>query len=813
MLKRLSAAVAAVGMAVSGISYAEESYEVYVSTETGITVTTPEINYLPGESISVEFFITNTLGEDKELNLMLDIENESLERVGGTALSRTVKAGKTVPVDFGISGFSQDGILDVNISVYETGAGNEIYVAENGDDSNAGTFSKPLKTVSAAIDKAAALNADEDYAGEDISVIIKDGNYSVTDTVKISEDMTSNFSGFTIKSLNEESVLYGGVSVTGADFTKVTNATELAMFTEDVSDKLYKLNLADFGIDTNFDDGSGSANEPIYTLLYYNGETEQIAKYPNEDYATGTTLITSSKEASVTSDAIKAWGNYDEAWVRGWFIWEWDLVKGRIESISEEDENGERTIVLEQLFAGSVPDSDELPKSYSGKKWYVYNLPQELDIEGEYAIKDNILYYYPAEADVLNGEFENAKIFINTDSHNMFNITADNVTVEGLTFENSGGYFVNAAADNFKLLGCEFRNSSKSAVKITGYNNLVSSCDFHDLGGQGLNLGGGDVATLTKSNSVVENCYFNKTGQISRTNTSALSLSGCGVTARRNTITNTPHLALSYGGNDHVIEYNEITSCLTDNAGDAGLIYTGNNLNNQGTVIRNNYLHDSNSGLGGIYWDDWLSGQSAEGNVFENLNRVLLIHGGVVNKFNNNIIINASYGAQVRGKGRMVEKKVTYKNDSGETVTEDIKFNMWDTAPLMIENKGTINGYNPYGNVFLCRLVGNYYVTSEEYPDLPWDGELWQNAYGHVLKYVNNKTDDLANETELSGNYFVNSENEIYCYAQMEGKEDTLIVNEENTLGATALDAEKQAHYNDVTGNSGIYSNEYRTVE
>ena len=78
---------------------------------------------------------------------------------------------------------------------------------------------------------------------------------------------------------------------------------------------------------------------------------------------------------------------------------------------------------------------------------------------------------------------------------------------------------------------------------------------------------------------------------------------------------------------------------------------------------------------------------------------------------------------------------------------------------------------------------------------------------------MNNKTDDLANETELSGNYFVNSTNEIYCYAQMQGKDDTLVINSPNTLGATGLTAEKEAHYNDVVRNSGIYENEYRTVK
>ena len=46
-----------------------------------------------------------------------------------------------------------------------------------------------------------------------------------------------------------------------------------------------------------------------------------------------------------------------------------------------------------------------------------------------------------------------------------------------------------------------------------------------------------------------------------------------------------------------------------------------------------------------------------------------------------------------------------------------------------------------------------------------------------------------------------------------QGKDDTLVINSPNTLGATGLTAEKEAHYNDVVRNSGIYENEYRTVK
>ena len=106
-------------------------------------------------------------------------------------------------------------------------------------------------------------------------------------------------------------------------------------------------------------------------------------------------------------------------------------------------------------------------------------------------------------------------------------------------------------------------------------------------------------------------------------------------------------------------------------------------------------IHDSNSGHGAIYWDDWLSGQTALGNVIENVGRALLIHGGVCNTFSDNIVINAGWGVQIRGKLR---KKVI----NGTT------YNMWDE----------INGaYNAYANTFSDILLV-YPKATAQYPEL-----------------------------------------------------------------------------------------------
>jgi len=814
MRKKAISVIALAGMTLSslgGFAYAEDNYDVDISSISGIEVASPLVNYIPGKSIDVDFGIQNTLSYPVEITMELDVVNEGNVTLSCSEFTRVIKAGETVPVDFGLNSFSETGKVNINIDVFKKGVVTEIYVSPTGDDSNPGTYEEPLKTVSGAVKAVEAMNLKESYREEDVTVTFKEGYYRVPETVTISSSAASNLSSLTFKGEGEGTVFYGGVSVTGKDFEKVTQQDVLDMFPESVSGKIYSIDLGDYGVTRNFADGSSTANDPIYNYVYYNGETEQIAKYPNEGYAKGTATVVRRYDAYVESTEAKAWTDYDEAWLRGWLIYEWDLMSGQIGNISEADSNGERTITLERFFAESIPGS--LPVTNSNKEWFVYNLPSELDMEGEYVIKDNVLYYYPLEADVASGYFNDASIFINTDSNNLLNITSsDGIKIEGITFENSAGNFINVKANKVTVADCKFLNSAKDAVVVSGNNNLVTSCDFENIGAIGLTMEGGNRNTLTASGSVVENCYFNKTGQVQRTNKAALMLSGCGVTARRNKITNTPHLALSYKGNNHIIEYNEITSCLTDNTNDAGLIYVGADLSTIGNVIRYNYIHDSNSGYGALYWDDWLSGQIAEGNVFENVGTAFLIHGGVANTFNNNIIINASEGLNVCNRYTDIwqDFTITYTNDAGETVTETKTFNMWDTAPLLKENQNTANGYNPYSNVILGQLVGIYHDYTK-YPGVAWESDIWQSSYNHVLKYINNKPDNTACDNEFSGNYFVNVDREIYAYNGLEMSD--IIVKTENITDATSLTDEKVMQYNEVVDNSGLYSNGYRTVK
>ncbi len=769
MIKKITAAVTAAALYISGISFsvfAQSACDTNINTGYGIQILQSDVNYI-NDYFYASLDVKNATENALDAEIIIQVMNEMNENVANAYITRNIPAGKTVPIKFNSTNIIGEEKLNVNVNIETPGINTNVYVSPAGNDNNDGTFNAPVKTLTKALQTANEFIENDEYNSEDISIIFKEGRYEIQSPVEISG--FDNLSSLTLKTDGSEVVFSGGLTLKGSDFTRTTNTSQLNMFPQSVHGKIYSINLSDYGI--TIDD-----SDPIYTTMYYNGEEKDIAKYPNDGYSNTANTIWNGNDFSFSSEDIKNWDYYDEAWVRGYFIYEWDLAKGKVSDIS----NG--TISVEQYICGSKPSN---PSSEEDKPWYIYNLPAELDSENEYVIKDNILYFYPPQNDIIDSTFQSAEIQINLSTTDMLKISnIDSLIIENIVFENSQGYFINAEENvsNLSIMGCEFRNNSQSAVNIYGNNNLISSCDFHDIGGRGLIFGGGDRDTLTPSGSVVQNCYFYDTGLINRTNQPALMITGCGVTAKYNTVTRTPHTAVTYTGNNHIIEYNDIYNSLLDSTGDAGLIYVGNDLSNLGTVIRYNYLHDSKSGMGAIYWDDWLSGQTAYKNVFENVLTTIFIHGGVCNTFSGNYVKNGEYGARIRGKGFTIEV-------NGE------KFNAWDE----------INGrYNAYGNVFLGNLVG-VPESGGTMPGVPWKSDVWQNAFGNVLKYVNNKTRDTAEETTVTNNYFIDVNDAIYTFS------GTAMSDLNESGNSETITAEQLEEYENIKASCGIYIDAYRT--
>ncbi|MBQ3822154.1 MAG: hypothetical protein II807_03805, partial [Thermoguttaceae bacterium] len=110
-----------------------------------------------------------------------------------------------------------------------------------------------------------------------------------------------------------------------------------------------------------------------------------------------------------------------------------------------------------------------------------------------------------------------------------------------------------------------------------------------------------------------------------------------------NLVEDAPHMGMGFGGNDIVIEYNEISDVCQE-SNDAGAIYTGRNWTMRGNILRGNYMHDitgfEGRGCVGMYLDDMFSSAAMEGNLYVNVTRASFIGGGRDCKIVDNVYIN-----------------------------------------------------------------------------------------------------------------------------------------------------------------------------
>ena len=130
-------------------------------------------------------------------------------------------------------------------------------------------------------------------------------------------------------------------------------------------------------------------------------------------------------------------------------------------------------------------------------------------------------------------------------------------------------------------------------------------------------------------------------------------MSGVGLRASHNLIHDHPHCAILFGGNEHLIEFNEIHHIALE-TGDVGAIYTGRDWTCRGNRIRHNFIHHTGGvGMGsmGVYMDDCVSGTEVFGNVFYKVHWAMFIGGGRDHRVENNVFVDCDPAVRMDGRG------------------------------------------------------------------------------------------------------------------------------------------------------------------
>ena len=485
--------------------------------------------------------------------------------------------------------------------------GQKIFVSTVGDDSGDGSEEEPLRTLEKAIDVANEMREDSDKL---IEILLREGTYSVTNTIKIINSQKDD-SLLKISAYQDEKVTINA----GVDIPLSAMNIADSNFTNAIIDKpnagsVLQYNLKDAQIE-DFGEISLrghliSDEKEAQAELSLNGEVQKLAGWPNGEY-TGLIKPTDSNEYGkrtksgiangcsfkVNYDRPSQWSKPEQAWLSGTIgpNYEFDYYP-----VSRFNSEGKRVY----LSRGA------LEKYYTEPYYRFENVPEELDEPGEYYIdrQSGMLYFYPPEDapkdSVLTITMSIPTLDVSRKAPNsMFRIeNSKNIVFENLIFKGGRGSAITGKNNsNIKFINCEINSFGENGIRFDASTDItISDCKIHDVGQDGiLFVSCGNYQTLSPSNIVVSNNDIYNFARLERSYKTGIDFGyRCvGATAANNHIHNGPHAGMIFYGVNNDIYGNEFDNLVTEFS-DMDALYC-NNSNypwERGNKIHNNYFHD-----------------------------------------------------------------------------------------------------------------------------------------------------------------------------------------------------------------------------
>jgi len=586
-----------------------------------------------------------------------------------------------------------------------------LYVSPKGRDEAAGTRVAPLRTLAGARDRVRQVKA----GGQPVTVLFMAGTYNFDAAVSFGEADSGTA---------EAPVIYRaepGVAVrfTGgkevSQWQPVTDEAVRARLQPEARDSVLVADLAGQGI-TDYGSltvrGFAMGSKPAEAELFYDDVPMTLARWPNDGFR-GIKRKHSLQRVEVDTDRIARWVDEPEPWVFAYWYHDWAEVYEPIVGVDAAERILERSAEIKPKY-GIAPGR---------ARWYALNLLSELDQPGEYYIDRaaGSLYFWPP-SEGGTAMLSQAEGFIRAEGMSY-------VTFRGFTFEacRATAIVIKGRTECNKLVGCTVRNVGLRGIVVSGgTRHEVYGCDIYHCGEGGIAMGGGDRPSLTPAGHNAENNHVHHYSRRARTYKTGVSVNGVGNRIAHNLIHDGPHMALSAGGNDHIVEYNEIHNAVYE-SGDAGAYYVGRDWTQRGNILRYNYWHQIVGAAGHwgmtIYLDDQHCGHTIHGNLFERCSRAVFIGGGDDNVVTNNVFIDCWKAAHMDNRGMGWQKKFT--DDPNSSINERLrampyKSELWSkrypTLPDIMDDEPNI----PKRNVFRTNVSA---------------GGLWDDIHQGTRKY------------------------------------------------------------------------------
>jgi hypothetical protein len=537
----------------------------------------------------------------------------------------------------------------------------DLQVSPAGNDSASGTIAKPLATLTGARNAIRRLKQAAPLT-EAVTVHVAAGTYFVDHAVDFTaEDSGTATAPITYHAERGSTVRLNGGREVGV-WKPVTDPAVLKRLPEEAREHVRVSDLRGQGI-TNFGQlavrGFSAGSPPAEAELFFDDAPMTLARWPNSGFRGA-----KSKEDDLTvivdTDRVARWTGESAPWIFAYWHYDWAEIYEPLAGVDARKHALLRTPGVKPVY-GITPES---------VRWYALNLLSELDVPGEYYLDrgHGLLYFWPphpggrAVLSKADGLIRAREL-----SH---------VTFRGFTLEACRGTAVAIeGGEDCHVVGCVIRDIGLSGVQVDGgTRHEVYGCDVYDTGEGGISMTGGVRPTLTPGGHNAENNHVHHYSRRARTYKPAISIGGVGNRIAHNLVHDGPHMALSAGGNNHVVEFNEIHN-VVEESGDAGAYYVGRDWTQRGTVLRYNYWHDihGSSSYGGmtLYLDDQHSGTSIYGNLFVRCMQSVFIGGGDDNIVTNNVFLDCWKSAHLDDRGMGWQKEAT--DDPKDTLRASLR--------------------------------------------------------------------------------------------------------------------------------------------
>jgi len=568
-----------------------------------------------------------------------------------------------------------------------------LFVATDGDDDATGVYADPLRTMDAARSRLAAIKQADGLPVGGMHVYLRGGDYRLQQSVRFGRDDSGSAEAPIVYASypGERAHLTGSLPLDGASGSAVTDPDVLDRLPQAAASLVVAYDLPAAGIHAfgqirpanSFTAGTYSHPE-----LFIDGRRQVLARWPNTGFVnTGTVL--EKDETSTTfrfpDERLQAWETADDVWLQGFWTWDWYADSLRVLELDSE--------------AGTLTTNNPTYGISGGKRFYAFNLLEELDSPGEWYLDrtSGILYVYPAYP------LDQAKLRWSSMTAPILSITrTEHVAFERLVLEESRGSGIQMNQPvHIRVAGAIIRNLGQQGVVIEGgQNSGIVDSDIYEINKGGVRLGGGDAATLTPAGNYVENSHLYRTSQAIRTNIQPIKIDGVGNRVSNNMLHDVPHDAIGFEGNEHLIENNEFFNVLQE-TGDAGAIYTGASWSYYNNLITGNLFHDIR-GPGAddtysVYLDDYTSGTRVVGNLFYNVAKPVFINGGRDNQVTGNVILNSR--GSIKGSDRSNDNAnlptlVPYQRLLKVPYTTGIWASSYPLLPNILSDNPTYPKYN-----------------------------------------------------------------------------------------------------------------------